>query len=67
MEGQINSLIFDYLSNIGSKCANAFKKEHKPKALPVGSPGMKEVMSHFTNSPKAIKRKIVETLPAKKS
>ena len=67
MDSQINSLVYDYLTSVGSKIANSFKKEVKPKALPVGSPGMKEIVSHFMNSPKGVKRKIVENgTPSKK-
>jgi hypothetical protein len=54
MEGSLNSLIYDYLSTVGSKSAEKFKKEFKPKALPVGSPSLKEIFSNHLNG---LKRK----------
>ena len=70
MEGTLNTLIYDYLSHVNPKVANLFKKELKPKALPVGSPGIKEIYSFFeANSPAAVKRKKPEHMgssPVKK-
>ena len=69
MEGQINSLVYDYLTSISPKVADKFKKEVKPSALPVGSPRIKEIVNTFNNSP--LKRKqdgVAEvTSPAKKA
>jgi hypothetical protein len=52
MEGSLNSLVYDYLTNLGWKMADKFKKEYKPKALPPGSPGLKEIVSAHNSTPK---------------
>ena len=52
----LNSLVGDYLSTLGSKLADKFKKETKATPLPPGSPGLKEMVKHFKESP--TKRKI---------
>merc|ERR1712106_356165 len=59
-EGTLNTLVYDYLTNVNPKAANLFKKDAKPKALAVGSPGMKEIYTFFeANSPAAKKKKSV--------
>jgi hypothetical protein len=52
MEGSLNSLVYDYLTTLGWKMADKFKKEYKPKALPPGSPGLKEIVSAHNSTPK---------------
>lgn len=52
----LNSLVGDYLSSLGSKLAEKFKKETKATPLPPGSPGLKEMVKHFKESP--TKRKL---------
>lgn len=52
----LNSLVGDYLSTLGSKLADKFKKETKATPLPPGSPGLKEMVKHFQESP--TKRKL---------
>ena len=64
----LNSLVGDYLSTLGSKLADKFKKETKANPLPPGSPGLKEIVKHFNESPQ--KRKLEMTngaSPAKKA
>jgi len=69
MEGQIKSLVYDYLTSVAPKVADKFKKEVKPSVLPVGSPKIKEIVNTFNNTP--LKRKqngVAEvTSPAKKA
>ena len=62
MEGSLNSLVYDYLTSVGSKLADKFKKEYKPKALPPGSPNLKEIVHGHLNSPK--RKPGVEASPA---
>lgn len=52
MEGSLNTLVYDYLTGLGWKLADKFKKEYKPKALPPGSPSLKEIVHNHLNSPK---------------
>ena len=49
-EAEIKTLVFDYLSATSPKIAKQFKAEQKPKALGVGTPGLKEVprSEHFS-------------------
>ena len=66
--GLLNSLVGDYLATLGSKLADKFKKETKANPLPPGSPGLKEIVKHFNESPQ--KRKLEMTngaSPAKKA
>ena len=52
MEGSLNTLVYDYLTGLGWKMADKFKKEYKPKALPPGSPSLKEIVHNHLNTPK---------------
>ena len=55
--GLLNSLVGDYLASLGSKLAAKFWKETKATPLPPGSPGLKEMVTHFqATSP--VKRKL---------
>ena len=55
--GLLNSLVGDYLASLGSKLASKFWKETKATPLPPGSPGLKEMVTHFqATSP--VKRKL---------
>ena len=51
MEGSLNTLVYDYLTGLGWKMADKFKKEYKPKALPPGSPSLKEIVHNHLNTP----------------
>jgi len=64
MEGSLNSLVYDYLTTLGWKMADKFKKEYKPKSLPPGSPSLKEIVSSHNNTPK--KKPAVQASPALK-
>ena len=67
--GLLNSLVGDYLASLGSKLAEKFKKETKATPLPPGSPGLAEMVKHFSATSPA-KRKLNITngdSPAKKS
>ena len=64
-KGLLNSLVGEYLSSLGTKWAEKFKKETKAAPLPKGSPGLKELVKYYPQ-----KRKIEETngsTPSKKS
>ena len=64
----LNSLVGDYLSSLGSKLAEKFKKETKATPLPPGSPGLKEMVKHFQESPTKRKLEITNgASPAKKA
>ena len=57
MEGQLKSLVYEFLTETDPKVANMFKKNQKPKGLPTDSPKLKEIVSFYsTNSPKKGKR-----------
>ena len=55
--GLINSLVGDYLASLGSKLAEKFRKETKATPLPPGSPGLAEMVKHFSATSPA-KRKL---------
>jgi len=64
----MNSLVGDYLATLGSKLADKFKKETKANPLPPGSPGLKEIVKHFNESPQKRKLKMTNgASPAKKA
>jgi len=66
--GLLNSLVGDYLATVGSKLADKFKKETKSKPLPPGSPGLKEIVKHFNESPQKRKLEMANgASPAKKA
>ena len=57
MEGQLKSLVYEFLMEMDPKVAHLFKKNQKPKGLPTDSPKLKEIVSFYsTNSPKKGKR-----------
>jgi hypothetical protein len=64
MEGSLNTLVYDYLTSLGTKLADKFKKEFQPKALPPGSPSLKEIVHNHMNSPK--RKPEVQASPAVK-
>ena len=45
--GFLNSLVGDYLTSIGSKLAEKFKKETKSAPLPPDSPSIGEMYKHY--------------------
>ena len=52
----MNSLVYSYLSDVGPKLAEKFKKETKAEPLPPGSPTIQKMVEHYKASPGA-KRK----------
>ena len=71
----LNSLVYQYLSNLNGKLAKQFKKECPGEVaqLPKDSPTIEVMVKHFTEDSKAgAKRKIVENgasngVPSKKA
>jgi len=59
--GLVNSLVYDYLSSVGPKMAEKFKKETKAEALPSGSPTIQKMVEHFKETTPAKKRKLEMT------
>ena len=53
----MNSLVGDYLSSLGTKLAEKFRKETKWAPLPPGSPGLADMVKHFKETSPA-KRKL---------
>ena len=53
----MNSLVGDYLSSLGTKLAEKFRKETKSTPLPPGSPGLADMVKHFKETSPA-KRKL---------
>eukprot|EP00092_Neocalanus_flemingeri_P048219 GFUD01054949.1.p1 GENE.GFUD01054949.1~~GFUD01054949.1.p1 ORF type:complete len:125 (-),score=56.41 GFUD01054949.1:146-520(-) len=56
----LNSVVYDYLTQVDPKLAKKFKKEaNVPEQLPPGSPGIAEIVKHFNETAtKKIKRKL---------
>ena len=69
---QINSLVYQYLSNVSTKVAKLFKKECKTtlEDPTPGSPGLSELVKNYTENGVGAKRKLndkVNGTPAKKA
>jgi len=47
----MNSLVYSYLSDVGPKLAEKFKKETKAEPLPPGSPTIQKMVEHYKASP----------------
>merc|ERR1711935_72413 len=47
----VNSLVYSYLSDVGPKLAEKFKKETNAEPMPPGSPTIQKVIEHFKASP----------------
>merc|ERR1712021_90119 len=47
----MNSLVYSYLSDVGTKLAEKFKKETKAEPMPPGSPTIQKVIEHYKASP----------------
>ena len=63
----LNNIVASYLKSVSSKLADKFMKETKSSPLPPGSPGLKEMVDHYQESPKTEKRKLPMTNGAVKT
>jgi len=47
MEGKLKSLVYQFLTEVDPKVAKIFQKNQKPKGLPSGSAGLKEIVAYY--------------------